>query len=355
VTDAANRDLVRALRTDPNDGVLLAAFDAAADRRGLDLAQRVELLCAADATEQATARVLAARSDLAARAQAARVAARDAAIARGEPPCERCHGRGSICTWGTLDSMTGDFDAYGTCPACDGRTVIDFSHWSDTADGRQRIGRGLLALPEGWRVIAGVVHDAAQVAEHDALERLRWVAGDAQAKLNALLRPERGSRVVLVKGRPKNKRTGETVKVGARGLLKWERPAGIDFDESVGFVLDGTEDMVFTARGNLRTENVDAERERRAAATVEREAKLAEVKARDLFKGAIVRGPDGKVGEVFWLKEARLGYRWGKGKEEVTWANADQVERAGLDASRDYRAENPLPRARGAGKRKTRR
>ena len=196
------------------------------------------------------------------------------------------------------------------------------------------------------------IFDAAQVAEHRELERIGWMVADAQNTIKALLTPQRGSRVILVKGRPKNKRTGETVKVGARGWLKWERPAGSDFDGSVGFILDGTEDMVFTNRANLRTESVGEERTRRAAATVEREAKLAQVKERDLFVGAIVRGTDGRTGEVFWIKEARLGYRWGKGKEDVTWANADQVERASDDAARAFRAENPIkPR----GKRPARR
>ena len=292
---------LRAVAADPYDVDALGAFDRLAARHGVGLADRLRALCSVDAADAAYERLNAARVELRDRAQAARVSERDAARAAGTL-CAACGGRGSVCTWGTLDSLTGDFDEYGTCEACRGQTALDLSRWCTTADGRQRMGRGLLTLPEGWEVVGVTIFDAAQVAEHRELERIGWMVADAQNTIKALLTPQRGSRVILVKGRPKNKRTGETVKVGARGWLKWERPAGSDFDGSVGFILDGTEDMVFTNRANLRTESVGEERTRRAAATVEREAKLAQVKERDLFVGAIVRGTDGRTGEVFWIR-----------------------------------------------------
>lgn len=334
--DTTTRNMTRALRANPNDAELLLAFDAGADRLGLDLATRVEALLAADATAHAQATVKAARAVVVDSIRAAR-----AADKANDAPCATCGGRGSVVTWDTLDSIHSDcYASYATCTTCNGRRgPLDMTTWSRRYDaGHLRTADVLSTLRPGWTVDGiGLFlspDDAADLAVFDALLSDIDVAERA---VRDLLRPAKGSRVVLVKGRPKRK-DGTILAKGARGTLRWESRD----DDRVGFLLDGTEEMVFTTRGNLQVESLGEERDRRAAATIERAAKLAEVKERDLFVGAIVRGPDGKVGEVFWLKETRLGYRWGKGKEDVTWSNADQVERAGVDASRDFRAANPI-------------
>lgn len=37
--------------------------------------------------------------------------------------CKTCHGQGTVCTWGTMDSIHGCYDEFGPCPDCNGEQM----------------------------------------------------------------------------------------------------------------------------------------------------------------------------------------------------------------------------------------
>ena len=118
--------------------------------------------------------------------------------------CDRCGGRGWIVTWDTMDSLSGCYAEYGTCPKCDGKgpKVLDRSY-SSKYDRNRRVSVEFFNA------------DEEQICEQLAADIQRLQA--AYAELEDLLDPAvKGRKICVTRG---NKRGG--CKKGDVGVVFW--------------------------------------------------------------------------------------------------------------------------------------
>jgi len=114
----------------------------------------------------------------------------------------KCGGRGWVVTWDTMDSLSGCYAEYGTCPDCDGKsTLIDRSYYSKYDRNRGMAELSLVVTP----------------AEQAEMDRLTLAVQDTQHaydSLKAALDPcTKGRKVRVYKGRK--------VPVGTVGTVFW--------------------------------------------------------------------------------------------------------------------------------------
>lgn len=114
--------------------------------------------------------------------------------------CKVCLGHGTVCTWGTLDSLSGGYDEFGPCDACDGAVMP----WVGANRHRKRAHPKLHNLPP-----LAVTED-----EQEELESLKdnlKIANDILQTTEAQWKIIKGSKVRVVKGRKTPKGTVGTV------------------------------------------------------------------------------------------------------------------------------------------------
>lgn len=116
--------------------------------------------------------------------------------------CKTCRGQGNVCVWGTLDSLTGGYDEFATCPDCDGEQ----NPW---------VGVNKHRLAQHPKVSASKIPSLARTEEEevDHLELVDAVeaAGKALAAVCQQWEIVKGSRVKVIRGRKVPKGTVGTV------------------------------------------------------------------------------------------------------------------------------------------------
>lgn len=118
--------------------------------------------------------------------------------------CPRCNGTRSVCTWSTLDSLSGAFDEFGPCPDCKDQPEKPVGYVYNRGARYHNAGRSLRD-PLNDYPFAAVAY-AVLTDELDTLtQRVRV--------LNDQLAIERGTEVKVVKGRK--------VPKGTVGVVIW--------------------------------------------------------------------------------------------------------------------------------------
>lgn len=121
--------------------------------------------------------------------------------------CERCHGRGWVVVWDTMDSMSGCYAEYGQCPeaGCTAKVTGPLHYKNPTKYDRNR---GVAALEDTPSV-------KLLLSPYDMqLEALNRRLRDAQSRLDRVLAPRKGERVIVARGRK--------VPLGTVGRVFWE-------------------------------------------------------------------------------------------------------------------------------------
>jgi hypothetical protein len=132
--------------------------------------------------------------------------------------CEKCGGRGWIVTWDTMDSMSGCYAEYGSCPEAmcseDSRalTGLDPSYYSKYDD-RRRVKDPFVEPP-------AVAPELSLLA--DLKEILDMAAADARVEKNKTIRVVKGRKVAVGT-------TGQCIWIGSAGGRR-----GISFGDRVG-------------------------------------------------------------------------------------------------------------------------
>jgi len=116
--------------------------------------------------------------------------------------CANCNGQGNVCTWGTMDSLTGGYDEFGTCPKCNGNTVA----WAGS--NRHRLSQH---PKKGNLPPLAVMDDEVQTLA--TLEKNVLKAQKAHELAKAAAQIVKGSRVKVVRGRK--------VPQGTEGVVFW--------------------------------------------------------------------------------------------------------------------------------------
>lgn len=120
--------------------------------------------------------------------------------------CDHCWGSGSVVVWGTLDSMTGCYDEFGTCKKCNGKKQI----WCGSNKHR-RSGHPKVKVP-------ALVETEAEISFLKVLEQAEREAEKELTKVQKAYAIVKGCTVEVVKGRK--------VKPGTKGKVFWFSPDG---------------------------------------------------------------------------------------------------------------------------------
>ena len=139
----------------------------------------------------------------------------------GAGGCPTCHGRGWIVAWDTMDCMDGGYAEYGTCsvPGCtaDSRKVsgLDLSAMSKYDQNRGLSIQSMREETASWKEKIAPTQD-----EYNALsQRLK--------DIHRMCEPKKGDKVVLVRGRPKYKETGDVMPVGSISFVAYAKEGRI--------------------------------------------------------------------------------------------------------------------------------
>lgn len=221
--------------------------------------------------------------------------------------CDSCWGHGTVCVWGTMDSMTGCFDEFGACPECG---VVEKNEqgyvtkrikngpeqpWHGANHGR------LSGHPRLYNLPPLAVTDTER---HD-LETAKFNVKNAEYKLHrvkAQWKIIKGSRVKVTRGRKTPKGTeGVVFWIGegrTNGPLWCQRPVtrvGIKTDDGVTHWVN---DIDYCELLNPRTEaELDAARQA---------AKLADAVIYEVSKGSEIVS-ERVSGKVAWAGYTKRG------------------------------------------------
>ena len=218
--------------------------------------------------------------------------------------CEKCHGSGSIVVWGTLDSMTGCYDEFGTCPACEGKGPV----WYGSNTGR-RSGHPKVKVPDL----------CVSEAEEVMIKTLKKLIRDAKAEESMVIarhKVRKGSEVKIARGR---KGTGKV------GMVFWMSEEG----DRVGVKTTPKADPIWTMTKHCDVTKPMTEEE------VAQEARAKSVRRYVMdraYKGATVESPKVK-GKISWCGRIKRGRGPWRAVVEVKgeqfWLTADEITKVG--------------------------